>query len=473
MNENIASLENNLLAKKEFFQLSKLLNRFNIFEATDMGRREIKHTKFLCYLLDPNESHGLGDTFIKNFLTLLAERIKTFPRLLDLDFTFAEVTPEYKHSEINKESIDCYMRIPMRGESEKAIYIAIENKIDSKQGINQLNKYRESFEDEKQKNLYLIYLTFHFEEPNTHGWEHVTYSDTVLPSVMTTIEMIEDTGSINLKAALNDYLDLLIEDEEGDKDKEQLANNILLDGEIKKYFSDIGRKTRREYFGDMYVKHKKLIDFVCQLDTDIRTPSLEFWNNLKEKVFIVEGYQHLLTFSLETSVRTYLRFSLLTSINRQRLSNSSKNSRKWLNSNCPIAFEVVNKLIYKKTKDANGETKTLLTGFAKCEVTLVLGPMDENQDRTKLLNFLYKELNPDHFELNIKDENFKGVWNRLISNKDKKYDFEKTKPVEKPLVWIQKNVLDQGDNGVKLNGWVLELSANLNKSLDEYFASNN
>ena len=51
-------LEYKLLAKEEFMQLSKLLNRFNIFEATDMGRREIKHTKFLCYLLDPNESHG-------------------------------------------------------------------------------------------------------------------------------------------------------------------------------------------------------------------------------------------------------------------------------------------------------------------------------------------------------------------------------------------------------------------------------
>jgi hypothetical protein len=51
-----------------FSKLDEILNKFNIFEATGMRKQEIKHTKFLGYLLDPNESHGLGTKFLLEFL---------------------------------------------------------------------------------------------------------------------------------------------------------------------------------------------------------------------------------------------------------------------------------------------------------------------------------------------------------------------------------------------------------------------
>jgi hypothetical protein len=52
----------------EFLQIDRLLKRFNVFDATDMRRREVKHTKFLAHLLSPSESHGLGIKFLENLI---------------------------------------------------------------------------------------------------------------------------------------------------------------------------------------------------------------------------------------------------------------------------------------------------------------------------------------------------------------------------------------------------------------------
>ena len=44
------------------------LDRFNIFEAIGMVYRELNHSQFLAYLLDPRGNHGLDDLFAKRFL---------------------------------------------------------------------------------------------------------------------------------------------------------------------------------------------------------------------------------------------------------------------------------------------------------------------------------------------------------------------------------------------------------------------
>lgn len=190
-------IENKLLAQDKFLELDRLLNRFNVFEATDMARREIKHTKFLCYLLDPNESHGLGEAFIRRFVTLISEKDENFPNIMDLDFSFAKITAEKKFSsEKDKSSLDCLIEIPLRGRSDKAIIIAIENKLDSKQGEKQLEKYggelKKCFLED---GLFKFYLVFNKdEEPNDETWKVITYSNVVLPAVKYTIEILEDKG---------------------------------------------------------------------------------------------------------------------------------------------------------------------------------------------------------------------------------------------------------------------------------------
>jgi hypothetical protein len=49
-------------------RLEDLLDPFNIFEALGAVTQEIRHSDFLAFLLNPRQSHGLGDVFTKRFL---------------------------------------------------------------------------------------------------------------------------------------------------------------------------------------------------------------------------------------------------------------------------------------------------------------------------------------------------------------------------------------------------------------------
>ena len=44
------------------------LNVFNIFDCLKLTRAEIRHSNFLAWLLDPSETHGFDDYFLKKFL---------------------------------------------------------------------------------------------------------------------------------------------------------------------------------------------------------------------------------------------------------------------------------------------------------------------------------------------------------------------------------------------------------------------
>ena len=49
-------------------QLEKLLNKFNVFDVLKSAKTEIRHSNVLAWLLDPNESHNIGDKALKLFL---------------------------------------------------------------------------------------------------------------------------------------------------------------------------------------------------------------------------------------------------------------------------------------------------------------------------------------------------------------------------------------------------------------------
>jgi hypothetical protein len=47
--------------------LKKWNKEINFFEITGIVKAEIRHSNFLAWLLDSNETHGLGDAFIRRF----------------------------------------------------------------------------------------------------------------------------------------------------------------------------------------------------------------------------------------------------------------------------------------------------------------------------------------------------------------------------------------------------------------------
>ena len=57
-----------ILRDPDVEKLELAMKEPNIFRAMQIERHELRHSDFLGYLLDPNESHGLGDIFLRKFL---------------------------------------------------------------------------------------------------------------------------------------------------------------------------------------------------------------------------------------------------------------------------------------------------------------------------------------------------------------------------------------------------------------------
>ena len=56
----LAALERFVVDNDDLLALESLIGRFNIFDALDIARVEIRHSNFLAFILDPAESHGQG-----------------------------------------------------------------------------------------------------------------------------------------------------------------------------------------------------------------------------------------------------------------------------------------------------------------------------------------------------------------------------------------------------------------------------
>ena len=57
-----------LLKDINFDKIDLELKNPNIFHILKISTREIRHSNFLSWLLDPSETHKMGDIFLKRFL---------------------------------------------------------------------------------------------------------------------------------------------------------------------------------------------------------------------------------------------------------------------------------------------------------------------------------------------------------------------------------------------------------------------
>jgi len=125
-------LEMLFVNNSDFDRLSQSLNRFNPIRVMKMEFMEIRHSAILAWLLDPGETHGLGDVFLKAFLAEAFRGNMTGPSAIDItqsDLRDAEVQRE-------KKNMDLFIVIPNKG-----LAFVVENKISSKQHSGQLKKY--------------------------------------------------------------------------------------------------------------------------------------------------------------------------------------------------------------------------------------------------------------------------------------------------------------------------------------------
>jgi hypothetical protein len=67
-------LERFVVENDDLLKLESRMGRFNIFDALGITRAEIRHSNFLAFVLDPAESHGQGQLFLKAVLMDILKR---------------------------------------------------------------------------------------------------------------------------------------------------------------------------------------------------------------------------------------------------------------------------------------------------------------------------------------------------------------------------------------------------------------
>jgi hypothetical protein len=170
--EPLVALERFVVDNDDLLALESLVGKFNIFDALDIARVEIRHSNFLAFILDPGESHGQGDLFLK---ALLMDLLKAAPdRLRPLspididgaDLQEVEVRREWSHIDL---LITCH---------QPPFVIAIENKVNSQEHSDQLNRYKATIRLHYPgaRPLY-VYLTPKAETPSEDEWVPYGYAD--------------------------------------------------------------------------------------------------------------------------------------------------------------------------------------------------------------------------------------------------------------------------------------------------------
>ena len=168
-----ADLESLFINNQKLDRLDAYPNRFNPIRIMRMEGMEVRHSNILGWLLDPLETHGLGDRFLKSFLSeaLKGESAKGRPTALDIvqgDLRDIEVRREWQH-------IDLFLLSRRNNWA-----FIIENKFHSAQHKGQLAKYmqkvRSAFEPEEGAlEVKGIFLTLHDEDPEDSTYASIGY----------------------------------------------------------------------------------------------------------------------------------------------------------------------------------------------------------------------------------------------------------------------------------------------------------
>lgn len=235
---DVKTLEEFLCKNPELEKLEDLIEDFNIFTALSFVNEEIRHSRFLTWLMDPSESHGVGNYFLTSFLKEISVKGNSLglsvPSVFEIDdwpLGDVEVLREWK-------KID----ILIKYDAHKFV-CAIENKVRSGEHSDQLRRYKDVVEKEyPEYRKIFIYLTIEGEEPSQPEYIPLSYND-----IVTLVEQLQkrkqDIVGDEIYSFINHY-------------KEILRRHIVEDSEIQ----EICRK--------IYKKHKKALDLIYEFRPD-------------------------------------------------------------------------------------------------------------------------------------------------------------------------------------------------------------
>ena len=210
--------------------LNAWINEINIFNILRLEKMEIRHSNFLAWLLDPTGTHGLDDRFLKNILIRAVNNSNiqvmkgVSPINIDLmDLTDVSIDRELKIA--NKRQIDVLVVSPKNN-----LVFLIENKIDSKEGNNQLVDYRD-YVLGAYGNTYkyvLVYLTPNGDEPSdVNYWRSLDYG-IVLEELNKLYTIYKDNIPAKAQIFIEDYINIIRRLTMTDKELNELVTKIYI-----------------------------------------------------------------------------------------------------------------------------------------------------------------------------------------------------------------------------------------------------
>ena len=295
----------NLLKDEDFDKLELGLKNPNIFQILRITNNEIRHSNFLSWLLDPKESHKLGDIFLKRFL----REVFSSDKFGDIDQVDVEGM-DLSKVEIQREWKNIDILIILEG-----VVVCIENKVLSKEHSNQLKRYKEiiekQFPDYQQT---FVYLTPDGEdsEEETDTYEPISY-EFIVDSLDRILSVYGESLNEQVKNYIKDYVTII---------KRELMGTDKL--------TELSKK--------IYQNHKELFDFINEHKPDIMDEmGVILKNQLKSKGYLIGS-----------SSKKRVRFTTQSILD---LTYINKNVKWWKNGESFlfefILYEEKNKLIFK------------------------------------------------------------------------------------------------------------------------------
>jgi len=220
-------------------RLGAYLNRFNPIRTMRMENMEVRHSAILAWLLDPAETHGFSDRFLRAFLSEALRERSASSEVSALAVSQADL----RDAEVQREwqNIDIFILSRQNGWA-----FVIENKFYASQHDGQLAKYVDKVKStfaarDRQLKVCGIFLTLLDEKPQDPDYSPIRYSAIceLLPRLMA---MEGLTLGQEVATFLGHYLEIIRE-----------AAGM---SEERMEMEDLARQ--------LYRTHKKVLDFVIK-----------------------------------------------------------------------------------------------------------------------------------------------------------------------------------------------------------------
>jgi hypothetical protein len=123
----------------ELERIQNLLDQFNMFETIGFIGQEVMHSRFLAFLLDPKQNHGLGDVLLRKMLEK-ASAISNAASVLKVFEDIGSQNMEQTSVQTEVYTDDGRIDILLLNEIEKWAMI-IENKVWTIEHSDHLNRH--------------------------------------------------------------------------------------------------------------------------------------------------------------------------------------------------------------------------------------------------------------------------------------------------------------------------------------------